>query len=60
MSNESSSGVGVFTVVGIVFIILKLCNVIAWSWWVVLIPFYPAVLGIVLLIIFALVVAIKD
>lgn len=28
----------------IVFIALKLTGVIAWSWWVILIPMYPAVI----------------
>jgi hypothetical protein len=36
------------TVLGIVFIVLKLCSVIAWSWWFVLMPFYG---GIVLFLI---------
>lgn len=38
-SNSSSGGIGVFTVVGIVFIILKLVGVITWSWWLVTLPF---------------------
>ena len=43
------------TVLGIVFIVLKLCNVITWSWLWVLSPFWiPVVLVIVLLIIYAL------
>ena len=35
MSNQtdSSGGIGIFGVLGVVFIILKLTNVIAWSWW---------------------------
>lgn len=39
MSNESR-GVRVWLVVQIVFLILKLFNVITWSWGVVLIPFW--------------------
>jgi uncharacterized membrane protein (DUF485 family) len=35
---------GLLETLGIVFIILKLCGVIAWSWGWVLAPFYPAVL----------------
>ncbi|WP_427130349.1 hypothetical protein [Pseudarthrobacter sp. S9] len=34
------SGISFASVLGIVFIILKLCNVIAWSWWWVLAPFW--------------------
>ena len=28
---------------GVAFIVLKLCHVIAWSWWLVLLPFYGVV-----------------
>jgi len=28
------------TALGLAFIILKLCGVIAWSWWLVLLPLY--------------------
>ena len=37
---SSTSGVGILDVVQIVFIILKLCGVINWSWWVVLLPLW--------------------
>lgn len=37
---ESSKGIGIFGVLGIVFIVLKLTKVIAWSWWWVLAPFW--------------------
>jgi len=37
MSNTSSStGIGFFGLLTIVFIVLKLCHVINWSWWWVL------------------------
>lgn len=29
-----------FGVLGVIFIVLKLVGVIAWSWWLVLLPFY--------------------
>ena len=35
-----AKGMSVLTVVGIVFIILKLTSLINWSWWLVLLPFY--------------------
>lgn len=42
MSSESKSngaaGIGFFGLLQIAFIILKLCGVITWSWWAVLIP----------------------
>lgn len=40
---SSTSGVGILDVVQIVFIILKLCGVINWSWWVVLLPLWVVV-----------------
>ena len=39
-TNNSGGGVGITTVVQIVFIILKLVGVIDWSWAVVLIPLW--------------------
>jgi len=33
-----------FTLLGIVFVVLKLCNVIKWGWPVVLTPFLPLVI----------------
>jgi hypothetical protein len=48
-NSERSGGVSVFGVVQIVFIILKLCNVIDWSWWCVFIPSFVS-LGLILMI----------
>ncbi len=31
---------GIFTILGIVFIVLKLVGTINWSWWYVLMPLY--------------------
>lgn len=39
-SNDSSSGVGVFTVTQIVFLILKLAGLVTWSWFWVLSPLW--------------------
>ena len=39
-SNSSNGGMGFFGTLGIIFIVLKLLNVIAWSWWLVLLPIY--------------------
>jgi len=38
--SNSSGGVGVVGLLGIAFIILKICDVIDWSWWWVLLPFW--------------------
>lgn len=40
--NNSSSGIGLLGVLGIVFVVLKLVGTIDWSWWLVLLPFYGA------------------
>ena len=53
-STSSSSGVvGVFGLLGVVFVTLKLCGVINWSWWWVTCPFWiglPLVFLIILVI----------
>lgn len=36
--NTQSGGIGFFGLLTIVFIVLKLTNVISWSWWWVLAP----------------------
>ncbi len=36
--NTTSSGLGVMGVLQIIFIVLKLCKVITWKWWIVFIP----------------------
>ncbi len=54
MSTEerSNSGIHLMGMLGIAFIILKLCHVINWSWWWVTVPFWGgfAILLIILLI----------
>lgn len=37
---ESSGGIGIVGVLTIVFVVLKLVGVIAWSWWWVLSPLW--------------------
>lgn len=39
----TSGGIGFFGVLGIVFIILKLCGVIDWAWWIVLSPIWGSI-----------------
>lgn len=39
-NSSSSSGVGVLGLLGVAFIVLKLCGVIGWSWWWVTAPFW--------------------
>jgi uncharacterized protein (DUF983 family) len=40
MNNKSSGGLGVLSVLQIIFIVLKCVGVINWSWWKVFIPFW--------------------
>ena len=35
-----SGGVSILGLLGVAFVVLKLCGVINWSWWWVLLPFY--------------------
>ena len=53
MSSENNgSDTGVLGVLQIIFIVLKLCNVLQWSWWMVFIPAYiSAGLTIILIVI---------
>ena len=54
-----SGGIGFFEALGLVFIILKLCGVIDWSWWWVLAPIWmPVALVLGIIIIFAIIIGI--
>jgi len=45
ITNKIHISFPVLSVLGCVFVTLKLCHVIAWSWWWVVLPFYaPALL----------------
>ena len=48
-SSNSSGGIGVTGLLGVAFIVLKLCGVIDWSWWWVLSPFW-IVLAIIIVV----------
>ena len=52
-SNSSSSGIGFAGLLTVAFVVLKLCGVIAWSWWWVLSPLWIsfALLLIILLLV---------
>lgn len=43
--------IGFFSGLGLIFIVLKLTETVAWSWWVVLAPLYvPFILAIILVV----------
>jgi hypothetical protein len=55
-SNSGSGGIGLGGLLFVVFLVLKLCGVIAWSWWWVTAPLWIplglAVLGLLLATLF--------
>lgn len=54
-NSTSSSGIGVLGLLGVAFIVLKLCKVIDLSWWWVTAPFWGGAVAVILLIIFLLI-----
>lgn len=52
-SSSSSSGIGVFGLLGVAFVVLKLMGYITWSWWWVTAPFWGPLAFLVLFGIFA-------
>ena len=40
MMNDTQRGMGFTSVLALIFIVLKLCKVITWSWWWVLSPIW--------------------
>lgn len=52
MENKSSRGLNFVEALQIVFIVLKLCKIINWSWWWVLAPTWIGfIVGIIAIII---------
>lgn len=48
--NSGSSGVGLSSLLTIIFVVLKLVGVINWSWWWVLSPIFASIgLGIIVI-----------
>lgn len=58
MSSENNgSGIGFLGVLQIIFIVLKLCNVLQWSWWMVFIPAYISAGLTIILIVIAIILS---
>ena len=55
--NNSSSGIGFSGLLVIVFIMLKLTNVIDWSWWWVLSPIWISLIIILVALFISLIIA---
>lgn len=55
--NRSGGGIGLGTLLFIIFLVLKLCGVIAWSWWWVTAPLW---IPILLIIILSIIIKILD
>lgn len=53
----TTGGITFIDVLQIVFIVLKLCGVIKWSWWLVLTPLWIS-LGIAIILIIILVICV--
>ena len=54
-SSSSSSGIGLFGLLGVAFIVLKLMGYIDWSWWLVTAPFWcPIVLVLIFIVVYVI------
>lgn len=54
-TSSSSGGIGFWGVLQVVFIVLRLCGLIEWSWWWVWAPTWAtSAVGLVILFIYAL------
>jgi len=50
-SNNSNRGIGFASLLTLIFITLKLCGVIIWSWWWVLSPIWISVSLLIVIVI---------
>jgi hypothetical protein len=55
-SNGGAGGIGFCGVLTIVFVVLKLCDVIDWSWWWVLSPLWIALAVLLSIVMFLVLV----
>lgn len=55
-NKQASSGIGFTGLLTIVFIVLKLCGTIAWSWWWVLSPLWISTILWVIVVVIVLLV----
>ena len=56
MASNTNTGISLGTVLFIVFLVLKLCGTITWSWWWVTAPIWiPAGLALILIALVAMI-----
>lgn len=56
MASNSNTGLSLGTVLFIVFLVLKLCGTITWSWWWVTAPLWiPAGIALILIALIAMI-----
>ena len=56
-TSNSSNGLGVGTILFLIFLVLKLTNFIDWSWWWVTAPLWIPAIAIILKPLFSLITA---
>lgn len=52
-----SGGVGFFSLLGLLFIALKLIGVINWSWWLVTLPLWGGIAVVIILVLIVFIAA---
>lgn len=55
---NASSGIGITGLLQVAFIVLKLCKVINWSWWLVFMPTFVDIGAFVIILLISIVVSI--
>lgn len=60
MDNKNSGGVGILSVLQIIFIVLKVLNLISWSWWAVFWPTYSGIALWILVLVILFIISILD
>lgn len=53
------AGMSASTLLGIVFVVLKLTNTIAWSWWWVTLPFWGPIALVLLFLAVVVIISLK-
>ena len=56
-NNNNSGGIGVIGLLGVAFVVLKLCGVINWSWWIVTLPFWGGLVLLLIIIVVLILIA---